>query len=132
MIETTTAERIKLVRKDINLTQREFAERIGVKQNTIATYETGATVPSERTLNDICREFKVNMEWLKFGAGEMHRQTSRSEEIAKYVAEILTDEDAEFQRRIISAMSQIPAGAWPGIAKFVQALVDAPENTPDE
>mgnify|MGYP002508619654 CR=1 FL=1 len=33
------SERIKMIRKKLNLTQTEFGNRIGLKQNTIATYE---------------------------------------------------------------------------------------------
>ena len=38
-------ERIKEVRKSLGLTQQEFADRIGVKRNTVATYEGGRNIP---------------------------------------------------------------------------------------
>ena len=34
-------ERIRKLRKTLDLTQQEFGNRLGVKRNTIATYETG-------------------------------------------------------------------------------------------
>jgi transcriptional regulator with XRE-family HTH domain len=64
-------ERIKELRKFLNLNQTEFGERIGVKQGTIAGYENGMRTPSEAVILSICREFKVNHIWLTEGVGEM-------------------------------------------------------------
>lgn len=64
-------ERIKLLRRFLNLTQQEFADRIGVKRNTIANYETGRNDPIDSVVSLICREFGVNETWLRTGEGEM-------------------------------------------------------------
>ena len=65
-------ERIKKVRKSLELTQQEFAERIGMKRNSIALIENGRNT-SDQTVFAICREFNVNEEWLRTGAGEMFK-----------------------------------------------------------
>lgn len=64
-------ERIKDLRKELRLTQKEFAERIGMKPNTIATYELGRAIPSAPAINNICKEFNVNEAWLRTGEGAM-------------------------------------------------------------
>ena len=64
-------ERIKKIRKELDLTQQAFADKIGMKQNTIAQYEMGRTKPSDAIIFSICREFGVNEEWLRTGEGEM-------------------------------------------------------------
>ncbi|MEF2782770.1 MAG: helix-turn-helix transcriptional regulator [Clostridium sp.] len=58
-------ERIKLVRKTIGLTQSEFAERLGLAQNSIASYESGRRNPTEAVLKLICKEFNVDYLWLQ-------------------------------------------------------------------
>lgn len=63
--------RIKAIRKYLKLTQTQFGERIGIKQNTIAAYESGIRIPSEAAIVSICREFNVNRHWLETGEGEM-------------------------------------------------------------
>lgn len=68
-------KRIKKIRKTLDLTQQEFAERIGVKRNTVATYEMGKSKPSDSALSLICREFNVNEEWLRTGIGQMFKPT---------------------------------------------------------
>lgn len=64
-------ERIKQLRKVLGLTQQEFADRIGVKRNTVATYEGGRNAPVDSVSSLICKEFNVNEEWLRNGVGEM-------------------------------------------------------------
>lgn len=64
-------ERIKKLRKALDLTQREFGDRIGVKPNTIATYEIGRNQPIDAVISLICREFNVSETWLRTGEGEM-------------------------------------------------------------
>lgn len=64
-------KRLKQLRKELELTQRAFAEKIGAKQNTIATYEMGRNNPSDPIIRSICREFGVNEEWLRHGTGKM-------------------------------------------------------------
>ncbi|MCM1492592.1 MAG: helix-turn-helix domain-containing protein [Muribaculaceae bacterium] len=64
-------DRIKKLRKSLDMTQQDFADRIGVKRNTIGQYEIGRNEPIETVINLICREFNVNEEWLRYGEGEM-------------------------------------------------------------
>ena len=64
-------ERIKELRKALGINQTDFAARLGSVQNTITGYETGRRIPSNQVIASICREFRVNEEWLRTGAGEM-------------------------------------------------------------
>lgn len=63
--------RIKELRKVLNLTQQEFSDRLGIKRNTIAKYETGRGDPINAVISLICREFDVSEDWLRNGIGEM-------------------------------------------------------------
>ncbi len=71
-------ERIRKIRRDLDLTQQEFADRIGIKRNTIANYETGRNEPVDSVVSLICREFGVNEEWLRNGTGEMFKPSPSS------------------------------------------------------
>ena len=64
-------ERIKKLRKTLDLTQQEFADRIGMKRNTIANYETDRNEPSNSVITLICKTFDVSEHWLRTGEGEM-------------------------------------------------------------
>lgn len=64
-------DRIRKLRKTLDMTQAKFGERIGVKGNTVAQYEIGRNEPIPSVINLICNEFGVNEEWLRTGNGEM-------------------------------------------------------------
>lgn len=67
----TLGERIKLLRKQHNLTQAAFGQRIGVTGATISTSESGKTTPDEQTIRAICSEFHISRDWLVDGIGDM-------------------------------------------------------------
>lgn len=87
-------DRIKKLRKELDLTQQAFADKIGMKQNTIAQYEMGRTTPSDAIIFSICREFDVNEEWLRTGEGEMFEQMTDQQKILRYTALLLKDKDS--------------------------------------
>lgn len=66
----TIGERIKKVRKTLDLTQQEFADQLRMKRNSIAQVEGGRGT-SDQTIFAICREFNVSEQWLRTGVGEM-------------------------------------------------------------
>ena len=72
-----TNTRIKKLRKALDLTQQEFASRIGSTQNAVTGYETGRRNPSSSVINNICKEFRVNEDWLRTGAGKMFQPAPR-------------------------------------------------------
>ena len=80
-------ERIKELRKTIGITQQELADKLGLKRNTIATYEIGKAIPSDRVISDLCNKYSVNEEWLRSGNGEMFKQPS--DEVGHYVEDLL-------------------------------------------
>lgn len=94
-------DRLKQLRRMLDLTQRVFAERIGVKQNTIATYEMGRNKPSDPIIHSICKEFNVNEEWLKNGTGKMFIKKSTFS-LDEYAAtNKLTNKEKEIVRRFM-------------------------------
>ena len=68
---TTLKERIKQLRKALSLSQRQFAEKIGMKRSAIANYEVGRNEPMEVIFDRICTTFGVSERWLRTGEGEM-------------------------------------------------------------
>lgn len=59
--------RIKELRKDLQLSQVEFASNLGVTNAHISKIEKGGTVPSEALIKLISKEYGVSEWWLKTG-----------------------------------------------------------------
>lgn len=96
--------RIKALRKALDLTQQEFAKKIGSSQNTLANYEIGRRNPSSSVINNICKTFNVNEVWFRTGNGEMFNQSSPDEEASNYVKELLNDWENPFYGMIVDMM----------------------------
>lgn len=64
--------RIKLVRESARLSQKEFADALGISQSAISGMERGARQILDRTIHQIATEFGVSEEWLRTGEGEMY------------------------------------------------------------
>lgn len=125
-------QRIKRIRVYAGLSQDEFAAKLGYSsRGKITNIELGKTTPDEAFIRLVANTFGINYEWILTGEGEMLRPVTKTEEIARYMGRILADEDADFQRRIISAMSQIPPEVWPEIERFVRRLTEDGEGKKD-
>ena len=81
-------DRIKKIRSNAGLTQEKFAERLGLKRNSVANYEIGRNIPLDAIINSICREFNINEEWLRTGNGEMYCYSSADDEFQAAMEEI--------------------------------------------
>ena len=70
--------RIRKLRKALHLSQKEFAEKIGLKQNAISYMEkTGFTI-TEQNIKTICSQFNVNENWLRTGSGKMFLENEKN------------------------------------------------------
>lgn len=120
-------ERIKELRKALGLTQQEFAEKIGVKRNTIAQYEIGRNPPIDAVITSICREFHANEEWLRTGNGEMFQQRTQEEELAAFFGDVLSGEP-DFRRRLISALARLDESQWETLEAVAWKLLEEMEK----
>lgn len=68
-------ERLKTLRKSLNLNQVALGERLNISQAHVSALEKGIKTITDRIVSDYCREFNVNEEWLRTGEGEMFVQS---------------------------------------------------------
>lgn len=74
-------ERIRQLRKALNLSQADFGEKVGVTFGTIGGYEQGRRNVSSAVFKSICREYNVNEEWLRTGKGEMFNKEDTEDNV---------------------------------------------------
>ena len=117
-------DRIKKIRKELDLTQQEFADRIGIKRGGVANYEIGRNDPADSVISLICREFNVNEQWLRDGTGEMFIEQTRDEQIASFVGSIQASADDSFKKRFISMLSALDESEWEVLEKMTLMLHD--------
>ncbi len=115
-------ERLKKLRKELDMTQQEFADRIGIKRNSLANYETGRNTPIDAIIVSICREFNVNENWLRTGEGEMFIEMSYDDEIAQFVGQVMGEEDDSFKKRLISGLAALDDNGWKVLEDFLDSI----------
>jgi len=70
--------RIKEVRKELKMTQREFGETSGIDRRYVAKVECGSQNPSFKFLRSISIKHKISLDWLLYGVG--HKYVNAGEE----------------------------------------------------
>ena len=116
--------RISMVVKESGLNKSEFAKKLNVSQPHVSRMCSGETQPSDRTISDICREFGVNENWLRYGIGEMKAETDQRQKLSRFFADVLAtcpDERSAF----VAALDDLPPEFWPMVAKLARSYVDA-------
>lgn len=72
--------RIREIRKALGLTQREFAEKIGLQHNAVSVMERSNSKIPEYYIFAICFQYKINEDWLRTGQGEMFQKEDPQKE----------------------------------------------------
>lgn len=123
-------ERVKLLRKTLDLTMEKFGDRLGVKKNSISQIESGKNSLTEQMIKSICREFDVDEEWLRNGTGSMFIERTRDEEIAKFIGTIQSVDDDSFMKKFISMLAKLDESEWKLLEKMALRLTK--ENEEDQ
>jgi HTH-type transcriptional regulator / antitoxin PezA len=112
-------KRLKMIRKAMNLTQRQFAERIGVSRDVVASWEIGRVQPSEAILRLICRECATSYAWLKYGEGEMAelKEAAETEKLLQ-----IMEGGSAFMKAFLRSLAELPKEAWEQMETFMESL----------
>ena len=97
-------ERIRQVRKDAGLSQSEFGRVLGVSLSAVFKWESGENEMSDAVILLLCQKFRVSETWLRTGAGEMHGEQEKQEELGRAVATLMAGRPGSFQAAVISAL----------------------------
>lgn len=111
--------RIQQIRKTAKMTQDEFADKIGLSKNFVWMIEKGERTPSERTIKDICREFKVNYDWLVNGTGDMFQDDDSD---AQAIVDSVMTEDNDFTKKTLVKFARLSEERWRQLQEILEEL----------
>lgn len=123
-------DRIRHLRKVLDLTQQDFAKKIGMSANVLTNYETGRRNPSRSVINNICKTFHVSEDWLRDGTGEMFVDLSQDDRIMEFVEHALATRPNSIQRRFATMLSMLSESDWEVLERMAYAIIG--ERTPSE
>ena len=111
--------RIQQIRKTAKMTQDEFADKIGLSKNFVWMIEKGERTPSERTIKDICREFKVNYDWLVNGTGDMFQDDDSD---AQAIVDSVMTGDNDFAKKTLVKFVRLSEERWRQLQEILEEL----------
>ena len=114
----TQGERVKEIRKALGLTLDKFGEKLGVKKQTVSRIENGINNVTEQMILSICREYKVNYDYLTYGDGEMFEDLPETILDELCIEYDLDDDD----RDILNFYLGRPADARDAIKKQIKKI----------
>lgn len=84
----TEGERLKLLRKDKQMTLDKFGAVLGVTDTALSKIEHGHRPLTDQMLKSICSSFNVNEKWLRTGEGEMYNEMTEMQEVLTALGDI--------------------------------------------
>lgn len=108
----TQGERVNAVRKAKEMTMEQFGERIGIQKSAVSKIEKDKVNLSGQTAKSICREFSVNEDWLRTGAGGPDNMFIPED--MRYLNAVgkLGNEQNEFKKFCINMLMDLPDKYW--------------------
>lgn len=115
----TQSERVKEIRKTLDLTMEKFGEKLGVGKTAISNIESGNRNLTEQMSKAICREYNVNYDYLMYGEGEMFDDLPQT-----IVDELCVQYDLnDFDKALVEMYVSLPSGSRERIKEYMKQLV---------
>lgn len=95
-------DRIKEIRKREDLTLEKFGARLGVGKSVLSQIENGRSNVTDQMIKSICREFRVNEQWLRDGTGEPY--VIPDDPDAEILEDIMFDKDNPVYRAALDVL----------------------------
>lgn len=124
----TQGERVKTIRKSLNLTSEKFGDNLGVTKTAISYIENDKRGLTEQMIKSICREFNVSESWLRNESGEMFVSSTSYEKAYNRFGYIMENASPS-KRAVLTALLElvyaVPDDVWANIMKqYELALKD--------
>jgi transcriptional regulator with XRE-family HTH domain len=116
-INTELNNRIKQARLELGISQRAFADSIGISAPALSKIESNDNNPSEQTLRMICNQYSINREWLETGEGPMLQEPDAYDAVMRVMMG-----DNEQKKELIRIIAEMPDELLGKLLEFMEYL----------
>lgn len=116
-INTELNNRIKQARLELGISQRAFADSIGISAPALSKIESNDNNPSEQTLRMICNQYSINREWLETGEGPMLQEPDAYDAVMRVMMG-----DNEQKKELIRIIAEMPDELLGKLLDFMEYL----------
>lgn len=97
-------DRIKAVRKSVNMNQTDFGKAVGVTLSAEQKWELGISVPSDAAIMNIVSKFGYREEWLRTGEGPEKNDDGITREMTELVSRLFTERPETFKAKLMAVL----------------------------
>ena len=129
-MESIQIQIVEIVDRFCSGNRSEFARRLNITPAYASQIYSGVRTPSDRTISDICREFRVREEWLRTGKGDMVIEDTHREKLQRFFADVLATAPDE-RSGFVAALADLPDEFWPLVADLARHYADSCKEKED-
>lgn len=118
--------RVLQIRKSLDLTQDEFAKRLGITGSGLSNIEKEKRALTEQMALSICREFNVSHAWLVDGVGDMFLDDDMA---TTAVFDRIMSGENETAKAVFKAFAKLDDSQWETLYKIIE---EVHKNLPDK
>ena len=123
-------QRIKELRKNFGLNQKEFGIKLGMSQGGISWMEQSGNTIVDQNKRIICDKFHISMHWLETGEGDMYTERARADELILWAEKLSNESGDSFPKRFATALSRLGDTEWSVLEKIVDDMAQPATASP--
>lgn len=126
----TINDRIKELRRHLELSQNEFGNIIGLKQGAISKLEKSGNIVIDRNVKLICEKFHVQRSWLLEGKGEMFATHTKQDELMAWAARVSEGPHDDFPYRLADTLARMDEPQWQLLEQIFDSIMAGKDILP--
>lgn len=114
-------DRIKKLRKEMNLSQEKFGELLGITKSGVSDIESGRRKVTDQHVIMLANN-GVSEEWLRTGKGNMFVPGIKDKQISAMLADVMKSGEDSFRHRLVSALARLDDEGWDNLEKLIDMI----------
>lgn len=114
-------DRIKKLRKEMNLSQEKFGELLGITKSGVSDIESGRRKVTDQHVIMLANN-GVSEEWLRTGNGDMFVPGIKDKQISAMLADVMKSGEDSFRHRLASALARLDDEGWDNLEKLIDMI----------
>jgi len=102
-----TNERVRILRKKLSFSQKEFGGKLGVTRSVISNIELNKVVPKDIFIKHVCEVFNVNENWLVSGDGDIFKIGTQPNKTLNELWDLFCNLRPEFQEYVLQQIDKL-------------------------
>lgn len=117
-------KRITLVRKTLKLSQTSFGDAIGVSRDVINNIDNLRVPAKPLLIQQICRVYNVDPDWLENGSGEMFLEKDSVTDLFEFTKNLFLDRNLSWVRCLCEYIAQLTPEEQEAAARHIESLAE--------